>query len=130
MVVQIPSKYINFSFGSVCVPAALEADLTKISGLDQRGGEISSPTLPGAGQRGGRVQRVGRAGLPGSIVSQGGAVCHLSDGEFYLTTILLLDDICAEYYQQSDGCHGRITQKTVLGQRRELFAALPIVVYP
>ena len=36
LVVQISSKYINFSFGSVCVPAALDADLTKISRLEQR----------------------------------------------------------------------------------------------
>ena len=63
---------------------------------------------------------MGAAGLPGSIVSKGGG--DLSDG-----IVLLFGDISAEYYQQPDGCHGRITQKSVMGQRRELFAPLPIL---
>ena len=44
--------------------------------------------LPGAGQGGGRVEGVGGAGLPGSIVSQGGG--DLSDGEFYLSRIIII----------------------------------------
>ena len=87
---------------------------------------VENISSPGAGQGGGRVQRVGGARLPGSVSSKGGV--DLSEGYFYLSRILLCH-IYPEYYQQCDGCHERITQKTVVGQRRELFAPLPII-YP